>query len=395
MFNSMFPSFRRKGTGDGRTTGDHWKQVKKKYILKDIVGRGTFGVVRKCIHKKSKKEFAVKSILKSKVKDSKALRREIDVLAEVDHPNIIHLQDIFENDQYLHIVTELCTGGELYDKVVELAKSPPPYGDGHFSEFDAARILHNILDAIQYCHQKGIVHRDLKAENFLLLHDGMDSPIKIIDFGLSRYTSEGGIMQSRVGTPYYVAPEVLLAEEYDAKCDVWSIGGENHTLTSIRLFQNDVFVGMALGERSDLSVSGLLVCEIMVMADAVIAYILLSGHPPFLGEDERDTLRLVKEAELEFRGGDWGAISKEGKEFVKALLTKDPTQRPTAKEALEHPWLQQRQIVFEDMPKGSTFTTPEFVLQHQASDATLGTRLSYQSEKQGVFQKMVGKLRSK
>ena len=211
---SMFPSFRRKNSSSQNNnnktlqhtqsiTGDHWKQVKKRYILKEIIGRGTFGVVRKCVHKKTRTEYAVKSILKDKVKDSQTLRREIDVLAEVQHPNIIHLQDIFEDTTHIHIVTELCTGGELYDKVVELSRFPPPYGEGHFSEFDAARILHNILDAIQYIHSKGIVHRDLKAENFLLLHDGMDAPIKIIDFGLSRYTNDGGIMQSRVGTPYY------------------------------------------------------------------------------------------------------------------------------------------------------------------------------------------------
>jgi calcium-dependent protein kinase len=166
-----------------------------RYILKEIIGQGTYGVVRKCMHRKTKKIFAVKSILKSKIQDVDVLRREIDILTEVDHPHIIHLEDVYEDANYLHLVTELCTGGELYDRVIEKAQSP----EKHFSEMDAARIIRNILDAIRYIHdEKHIVHRDLKPENFLLLDKSDDAPVKIIDFGLSR-RDDFGVMRSRVG----------------------------------------------------------------------------------------------------------------------------------------------------------------------------------------------------
>jgi calcium-dependent protein kinase len=118
------------------------------------------------------------------------------------------------------IATTIHYQGELYDRVVEKSLSP----EQHFSEYDAARILRNILEAISYCHdEKNICHRDLKVENFLLLNHHDESPVKIIDFGLSRFNPDN-TMTTRVGTVYYVAPEVILSKEYSDKCDIWSIG---------------------------------------------------------------------------------------------------------------------------------------------------------------------------
>lgn len=164
--------------------------------------------------------LAIKSIRKAKVSKIEVLKREIDILKEVRHPNIIRLVEVYEDERYLHLITEVCTGGELFDRIIAKTQS----AEGHFSEHDAATLVRDILDAIRYCHSKGIVHRDLKPENFLFLTTAEDSPIKIIDFGLSRHDDVlKGVMKTKVGTPYYVAPEVL-RREYTNSCDIWSIG---------------------------------------------------------------------------------------------------------------------------------------------------------------------------
>lgn len=142
------------------------------------LGHGHYGVVRKCMDRETKEWYAIKSIRKAKVSKIEVLKREIQILKEVKHPNIIELIDVFEDSKYLHLVTELCTGGELFDRIIAKTQS----AEGHFSEHDAACLVHDILDAIAYCHDvKGIVHRDLKPENFLFLTEAQDAPIKIID----------------------------------------------------------------------------------------------------------------------------------------------------------------------------------------------------------------------
>ena len=268
-----------------------------RYKVKEVLGKGTFGVVRRCVSRQPPyKELAVKTILKSKIPNVELLKREIQILKDVDHPHIIKLYDVYEDSKSIHLVTELCTGGELYDRIIAKTHSP----EGHYSEYDAGRIIRNVLEAISYCHNvKNIVHRDLKPENFLLLNKNDDSPVKIIDFGLSRQTDVegGGIMQTRVGTVYYVAPEVFTSKDhYTCKCDIWSIG--------------------------------------------VITYVLLCGYPPFLGQSDAATLDLVKNAIVDFPPeGTWDDITDEAKEFIQYLLNPNPELRPTADEALQHSWL--------------------------------------------------------
>lgn len=138
--------------------------------------------------------YALKTILKSKVPDTDILKREIEIMRQVDHPHIIRLFDVFEDDKNIFLVTELCTGGELYDRVVEKTLS-----NDQFSEYDAARITRNILSAIEYIHSKGVAHRDLKPENFLLEDNSDEAAVKIIDFGLSRFHNDRDGMKSRVG----------------------------------------------------------------------------------------------------------------------------------------------------------------------------------------------------
>ena len=142
--------------------------IVEKYKLGKILGKGTFGVVRLCENIQTKEKFALKTILKAKVSDIKRLKSEIEIMNEVDHPHIIKLVDVFEDVMNVYLVTELCTGGELYDRVVEKVHSP---GDGVFTEFCAARILRNILSGIRYCHEeKNIVHRDLVCNMLISFH---------------------------------------------------------------------------------------------------------------------------------------------------------------------------------------------------------------------------------
>jgi len=266
-------------------------EIKEKYNVHEVLGSGSFGIVRRCTNRKTGEELAVKTIAKSKINDVETLKREISILQEVHHPHIIRLVDVYEDFESIHLVTELCTGGELYDRLLEKSESE----EGHFEENDVAVMIRDVLDAIAYCHSINVVHRDLKPENFLLANEDEDAPIKIIDFGLSRHADPTfGVMESRVGTPYYVAPEVL-QRHYTSKCDIWSIG--------------------------------------------VIVYILLCGFAPFAGDNDYETMYQIENYELEFPSPEWDDISHEAKDFVKSLLRKDPTHRPTAKEAMANPWI--------------------------------------------------------
>lgn len=244
------------------------------------LGHGHYGVVRKCYHRETGACYAIKSIRKSKVSKIEVLKREIEILKEVKHPHIIELVEVYEDERYLHLITELCTGGELFDRIIAKTQS----SEGHFSEHDAAVLVRDILDAIDYCHsEKGIVHRDLKPENFLFLTEADDAPVKIIDFGLSRHNdTDLGIMETKVGTPYYVAPEVL-RREYTNSCDIWSIG--------------------------------------------VITYILLCGYPPFYGDSDTQIFESVRVGKFDFPSPEWDDISESAKDFVIELLKKDPIKR--------------------------------------------------------------------
>jgi calcium-dependent protein kinase len=232
------------------------------------------------MHRETKQWYAIKSIRKSKVGKIEVLKREIEILKSVDHPHIIKLIEVHEDSKYLHLITELCTGGELFDRIIAKTQSD----EGHFSEHNAASLVRDITDAIAYCHDvKHIVHRDLKPENFLFLTEAEDAPVKIIDFGLSRYENPGNaIMKTKVGTPYYVSPEVL-NREYTKACDMWSIG--------------------------------------------VITYILLCGYPPFYGDSDQQIFESVRVGRFDFPSPDWDDISDEAKDFIKALLRKDPVKR--------------------------------------------------------------------
>jgi len=264
-------------------------RVKYKIDPKEL-GHGHYGVVRKCQNRETLENFAVKTIRKAKVRRIEILMREIEILKTMDHPNIIKLIDVYEDERFLHLVTELCTGGELFERIINKTKS----AEGHYSEQDACAVIKALLSAIEYCHTvHNISHRDLKPENLLFVDSNDSSTLKIIDFGLSRYDDEVNHMTTRVGTPYYIAPEVL-DRKYDKECDLWSIG--------------------------------------------VIMYILLCGYPPFYGSSDAEIFQAVRKAQLEFPSPDWDSISEEAKALIRCLLQKNPQARPSARTALDHPW---------------------------------------------------------
>jgi calcium-dependent protein kinase len=245
------------------------------------------------MNRETKEWFAIKSIRKSKVGSVEVLRQEVDIMKELDHPNIIKLIDTHEDDTYLHLITELCLGGELFDRIILKTQSP----EGKFSEKDASKLIASILDAIRYCHSKNIVHRDLKPENCIFSTEADDSTVKVIDFGLSRYddnASNQGVMNTRVGTAYYIAPEVLNGH-YTRACDMWSVG--------------------------------------------VIAYILLCGSPPFNGDNDAQIFKSVKAGMVSFNAPGWDGVSHAAKDFISCLLQGNPSQRLTASEASVHPWM--------------------------------------------------------
>jgi len=259
-----------------------------------VLGTGVAGIVRRCIHKESEVEFAVKCLnIELVVHDQgvEQVRDEIYIMCQLDHPNIVRLEEVYESHNEIYLVMEICHGGELF---AQLEEQP----DYHYTEKKAARLIHQILTSVQYLHSKGFVHRDLKLENFLFSTTAPDAELKLIDFGISKNFSGG--LTDAVGTLYTIAPEVFLGK-YDERCDMWSVG--------------------------------------------VLAYLVLSGEAPFGGCDI-ESLATVKDRILDgtftFEPKCvWDCVSQEAKDFIRKLLVADPKKRLTAREAQQSIWLKQ------------------------------------------------------
>lgn len=250
------------------------------------LGKGHYGSVTMCFDKqRGNRKCAVKSVAKLKPRHITMLKNEVAIMRQLDHPSIIKLYDVFETDTHVQLVMELCTGGELFDQII---------AEQHFSEAKAARVIRTLLSAVDYCHRHNIVHRDLKPENFLLVSKAEDADLKVIDFGLSKRFGSGEEMHARVGTPYYIAPEVL-EKKYGPECDLWSCG--------------------------------------------VVLYILLCGYPPFWGDRDQDIFRKVRSGRVSFEGPEWESVSERAKHLILRLLDKDRQKRITAGEALQHSWI--------------------------------------------------------
>ncbi|CAK8571275.1 unnamed protein product [Lathyrus sativus] len=264
--------------------------LKEFYNLGQKLGQGQFGTTFLCVEKATGKEYACKSILKRKLlteEDVEDVRREIQIMHHLaGSQSIVSIKEASEDAVAVHVVMELCSGGELFDRIVER---------GHYTERKAAKLARTIVGVIQSCHSLGVMHRDLKPENFLFVNQQEDSPLKAIDFGLSAFFKPGEIFNDVVGSPYYVAPEVL-RKRYGPEADVWSAG--------------------------------------------VILYILLCGVPPFWGESEQEIFEAILHSDLDFTSDPWPGISESAKDLVKKMLVRDPSKRLSAFDVLRHPWIQ-------------------------------------------------------
>lgn len=273
--------------------GFRQEDVELYYEMGEELGSGQFAIVRKCKEKSSGTEYAAKFIKKRRLSSSRRgvsreeIEREVNILREIQHSNIITLHDIFENKTDVILILELVSGGELFDFLAEKES---------LTEEEATQFLKQILDGVHYLHSKRIAHFDLKPENIMLLDKNVPNPrIKLIDFGIAHQIKDGNEFKNIFGTPEFVAPEIVNYEPLGLEADMWSIG--------------------------------------------VITYILLSGASPFLGETKQETLTNISAVNYDFDEEYFSNTSELAKDFIRRLLVKDPKKRMTIEDSLQHPWI--------------------------------------------------------
>lgn len=271
--------------------GKPYEDVRQFYNISKELGRGQFGVTYLCTENSTGRQYACKSISKRKLvskNDREDIKREIQIMQHLSgQTNIVEFRGSYEDKQSVHVVMELCAGGELFDRII---------AKGHYTERAAASICRSIVKVVHICHFMGVMHRDLKPENFLLSSKDENALLKATDFGLSVFIEEGKVYRDIVGSAYYVAPEVL-RRKYGKEIDVWSAG--------------------------------------------VILYILLSGVPPFWAETEKGIFDAILQGDIDFESSPWPSISHSAKDLVRKMLTQDPKKRITSAQVLEHPWIRE------------------------------------------------------
>mmetsp|Transcript_5988 Transcript_5988/g.18033 ORF Transcript_5988/g.18033 Transcript_5988/m.18033 type:complete len:536 (+) Transcript_5988:102-1709(+) len=267
------------------------KNILEDYEIGEVLGEGSFGICRLGIDKKTSQRVAIKTISKGKLlqeDNTEDIRNEVMVMKAVaNHPNVVNIFGAYEDGDHVHIVLELCSGGDLFERIIE---------KGKYSEKDCADLCRQMLKMLDHCHSHGVVHRDLKPENFLLHVLGEPLTLKATDFGLSAFIKAGEYLKEPCGTPMYIAPEVIRGY-YNHKADVWSAG--------------------------------------------VVLYILLSGKVPFFGRSDKQILKMTLRGKYNIEKDPWPHISDEAKECVKLMLALNPKDRPDAKIMLEHPWIRE------------------------------------------------------
>ncbi|XP_012454021.1 calcium-dependent protein kinase 21 isoform X1 [Gossypium raimondii] len=278
-------------TMEDTVLGKPLEDIKQYYKLGKELGRGQFGITYLCTENSTGNTYACKSILKRKLRskqDREDIKKEVQIMQHLSgQPCIVEFRGAYEDRQSVHLVMELCAGGELFDRII---------AEGHYSERAAAGIFKSVVNVVHICHFMGVIHRDLKPENFLLSSKDAGAMLKATDFGLSVFIEEGKRYRDIVGSAYYVAPEIL-RRSYGKEVDIWSAG--------------------------------------------IILYILLSGVPPFWAETEKGIFDAISEGKLDFESQPWPSISETAKDLVRKMLTKDPKKRLTSAQVLEHPWMRE------------------------------------------------------
>uniref|UniRef100_A0A8C5MJU3 Myosin light chain kinase family member 4 n=1 Tax=Leptobrachium leishanense TaxID=445787 RepID=A0A8C5MJU3_9ANUR len=259
----------------------------------ELLGGGRFGQVHRCIEKVSGLKLAAKVIKVKGHKEKEEVKNEIQVMNQLSHNNLVQLYDAFESRNDIVLVMEYVEGGELFDRIIDESCN--------LSEVDTVLFIKQICEGIQYMHQMYIIHLDLKPENIMCVSRA-DYQIKIIDFGLARRYKPREKLKVHFGTPEFLAPEVVNYDFVSFPTDMWSVG--------------------------------------------VIAYMLVSGLSPFLGEDDNETLNNIVACEFDFEEDEFQKISDAAKDFIIKLLVKEKCWRMSASESLKHPWLSDSQLHF-------------------------------------------------
>jgi Ca2+-binding EF-hand superfamily protein len=300
-FTIIFPTKSRKYYLSNESEYHNWVNTIRKivgysnlneiYEIRQVLGKGKFGLVKLGIHRGNGRKVAIKIINKKLVTaiDVQQVKTEIDILKIAKHPNIIQLYDVLENENYIYIIMEYCAGGDLFSYIEKRGFRLP--------ETRAAEIIHKLSTAVFFLHEYGVVHRDLKPENILMTDNSPNADIRLVDFGLGKIIGPGEMCTDPFGTFSYVAPEVLKEKPYSFKVDLFAIG--------------------------------------------IIAYLLVAGFLPFDHEtSEKEIARQTVYEPTPFPTSVWKNISNEARAFVDNLLQKNPKKRMGIQEVLQHKWLQ-------------------------------------------------------
>jgi len=257
------------------------EEIIKYYVPLETIGEGAYGKVFKVRHRVTGKTYAIKMLKKKDIK----ILNEIKILRKLDHPNIMKVYEYFSSEYCWYFVEEYVAGGDLYEQICKLQ---------YYNEVTASNIMKQIFSFVSYLHQMNIVHRDIKPKNMMVSNKKDEIEIKLVDFGTATFFSRKKPLTDRVGTPIYMAPEVLKGNYFN-ECDLWSCG--------------------------------------------VILYILLGGNPPFDGKNSQEIYSKIEKCDVKLKGNEWNNVSDEAKDLIIKLLEKNVSKRITAQEALKHPFI--------------------------------------------------------
>jgi serine/threonine protein kinase/Ca2+-binding EF-hand superfamily protein len=270
------------------------RNIEDLYELKDRLGTGKFSDVHLGVELTTNLHWAIKVVEKKKLNEQERemMRTEVAIMRLLNHPNVVQMKEMFADRSKMYLVMELVEGGELFDRI-RLKKV--------FSEFTAFHITRQLLETVKYLHDVGIVHRDIKPENILLSDDSDIPTIKVADFGLSKLVGPNDTLTVACGTLGYVAPEVLMQQPYGKQVDLWSIG--------------------------------------------VVTYLMLRGRLPFDSKDKHVLIQKTIEARLDLNPAYWGKYTQYALDFLRKVLAKDPAERLSVEQALEHTWIRNGEIL--------------------------------------------------